>query len=199
MSVDTLGFVVFAAAMVGSPGPANMVLMTTGARFGLRAALPFVAGVALGKQLVIWPMGFGLLTLAASQPMLFIALKYASATYIVWLAWTIALGRIEPGTGRGDAPPLAAGLIVHPLNPKAWVMISTGFTGFVGAGTDALTATATIAACLLAVQIVLHPLWCWGGSRLASVVAGRPLERLLMIALASLTVASVFIVLAKGA
>ena len=63
MSVDMAGFLIFAIAMVGSPGPANMVLMTSGARFGLRRSLPFVAGVALSKQAVIWPVGFGVLTL----------------------------------------------------------------------------------------------------------------------------------------
>ncbi|MEM7644733.1 MAG: LysE family translocator, partial [Pseudomonadota bacterium] len=57
MSVAILPFAAFALSQVGTPGPANMALMATGARFGLRAALPFVAGVALGKQLIIWPIG----------------------------------------------------------------------------------------------------------------------------------------------
>lgn len=52
MSVAVATFALFAASQVGTPGPANMALLANGARFGLRAALPFVAGVALGKQLV---------------------------------------------------------------------------------------------------------------------------------------------------
>ena len=64
MGVEVFGFLIFAAAMVGTPGPANMVLLSAGARFGLRRALPFVAGVLLGKQLIIWPIGFGLMELA---------------------------------------------------------------------------------------------------------------------------------------
>ncbi|MGJ8612017.1 MAG: LysE family translocator, partial [Octadecabacter sp.] len=63
MSVAILPFLTFAASQVGTPGPANMILLTTGARFGLRRALPFVAGVALGKQLIIWPLGFGLMAI----------------------------------------------------------------------------------------------------------------------------------------
>ena len=34
-----------------------------------------MAGVALGKQLVIWPMGFGLMELAARAPWVFETLK----------------------------------------------------------------------------------------------------------------------------
>ena len=63
MGVSIFSFLVFAASQVGTPGPANMALLATGARFGLRAALPFVAGVAIGKQLIIWPIGFGLMGL----------------------------------------------------------------------------------------------------------------------------------------
>ena len=53
MGVAAASFLVFAASQVGTPGPANMALLATGARYGFRAALPFVAGVALGKQLVL--------------------------------------------------------------------------------------------------------------------------------------------------
>ncbi|MEO1704619.1 MAG: LysE family translocator, partial [Pseudomonadota bacterium] len=56
-----LALMTFAASQVGTPGPANMALLATGARFGFARALPFVAGVIAGKQLLVWPLGFGLL------------------------------------------------------------------------------------------------------------------------------------------
>jgi threonine/homoserine/homoserine lactone efflux protein len=134
MSVAAGAFLIFAASQVGTPGPANMALMATGARFGFKAALPFVAGVALGKQLIIWPIGFGLMSLATTVPWLFMALKYISAAYIIWLAWKVANLRLNTKS-EAKAPGFAAGLIVHPLNPKAWAMIVGGFTAFVEPGT----------------------------------------------------------------
>ncbi|TMM54651.1 LysE family translocator [Sulfitobacter sabulilitoris] len=198
MSVALASFAVFAASQIGTPGPANMALMATGARFGFRAALPFVAGVALGKQLVIWPVGFGLMELAGRMPMLFEALKWLSAAYIVWLAWKVANLRLSTSGEAGTPPGFAAGLVVHPLNPKAWAMIVAGFTGFVGPGTTALAATATIAAVLLTCQLFLHPLWTFAGDRIASTVAGTRAEPYLMWTLAALTVASVLFVLFGG-
>ena len=59
-----LSFIPFAFSQVATPGPANMAMMATGARFGFRAALPFVAGVILGKQLIIWPIGYGIMEYA---------------------------------------------------------------------------------------------------------------------------------------
>lgn len=195
MSVAVSSFVVFAASQIGTPGPANMAMMGTGARFGFRAALPFVAGVALGKQFVIWPVGFGLMELSARAPWVFEVLKYASAAYIIWLAWKIANLRLGQGRDMGTPPGFVAGLIVHPLNPKAWAMIVSGFTSFVGPGTPPLNATLTIAAILLALQIILHPLWTLAGDRIARTLAGSPAEPYLMWTLAALTVASVLFVL----
>ncbi|WP_394196754.1 LysE family translocator [Litoreibacter albidus] len=197
MSVAAASFAIFAASQVGTPGPANMALLATGARYGLRRAMPFVFGVALGKQLIIWPVGFGLMQLADSAPWLFEALKWASALYIIWLAWRVANLRLNTNT-EAKAPGFAAGLIVHPLNPKAWAMVTAGFTAFTTADTPSLEATVTIALILLGLQLVLHPIWTYGGERIARSVAGRPAEKYLMWTLAALTVASVLFVLFAG-
>jgi threonine/homoserine/homoserine lactone efflux protein len=191
MSVAILPFLAFATAQVGTPGPANMVLLATGARYGLRRALPFVAGVALGKQLIIWPLGFGLLALQGDYPFVFQSLKWISLAYILWLAYRVAGMRLKVGEADGLPPGFLAGLIVHPLNPKAWGMITTGFTTFVIAGTPPLQATATIAICLLGLQLLLHPIWTYAGQWIAAGLAGKPGEKYLMWTLAGLTVASV--------
>lgn len=199
MSVAAGAFLIFAASQVGTPGPANMALMATGARYGFKAALPFVTGVALGKQLIIWPIGFGLMEIIAAVPLLFNSLKYISAAYIIWLAWKVANLRLNTDQSAAQAPGFAAGLIVHPLNPKAWAMVVGGFTAFVESGTSTLYATAVIAACLLACQIVLHPIWTFAGHKIAQTVAGTRAEAYLMWTLAALTVASVLFVLFGGA
>ena len=198
MSVAAASFALFAASQVGTPGPANMALLATGARFGFRAALPFVAGVALGKQFVIWPVGFGLMELADRVPGLFEFLKWASVAYICWLAWKVANLKLTAGQAAEKPPGFLAGLLVHPLNPKAWAMNVAGFTGFVAAGTPALHATATIAAIFLACQFVLHPVWTFAGDRIAAAVAGTRNETYLMRTLAAATVLSVLFVLFGG-
>ncbi|MEM9428154.1 MAG: LysE family transporter [Pseudomonadota bacterium] len=190
--IDLIGLALLGVAMIASPGPANMVLMTAGAEFGLRRALPFVFGVAMGKQLVIWPVGLGLLAATASLPGLATALAFLSAAYLLWLAWRIAGARIV--AVRARPPRFAAGLVVHPLNPKAWALVTSAF-GVYAAGAPPLLGTLIVALTFLAIQLVFHPLWCWGGARLAHAVAGTQAERALMICLAALTVASVVVVL----
>lgn len=198
MSIALLPLIIFVAAQVGTPGPANMALLATGARFGLRGALPFVAGVVMGKQLIIWPIGFGLMQLAETAPLVFDILKYASACYIIWLAWKVANLRLDAKGAEAAAPGFAAGLIVHPLNPKAWAMIVTSFTTFVDSDVPSLMATATVAAVLMGCQVLMHPIWTLAGDAIARTVAGTRWEPYLMYTLAALTVASVLSVVFAG-
>ena len=198
MSVGIISFAAFAFSQVATPGPANMAMLATGARYGFRAALPFVAGVVLGKQLIIWPIGFGLMSLADQLPLLFVLLKYVSAAYIIWLAWRVANMRLSVNSDTANAPGFVAGLWVHPLNPKAWAMIVAGFTNFVDPGTATLTATAIIALSLMVIQIICHPVWTFFGDRIAKLLIGTPSERYLMWCLAALTVAFVGYALMNG-
>ena len=193
-----LSFTLFALSQVGTPGPANMVLLSTGAKYGLKKAIPFVVGVIFGKQLIIWPIGFGLIGVISNMPMVFAFLKILSAAYILWLSYKIANLRLDIKDLSGTPPGFFAGLMVHPLNPKAWGMVITGYTSFISNEMSILSAILTISIILLFTQIVLHPLWCWGGQRLALLVKGKTHERYLMWILASLTLISVFYALSQG-
>lgn len=198
MSIAIVPLIIFAASQIGTPGPANMALLTSGAQFGLRRSIPFIAGVALGKQLIIWPIGLGLLGIGANIPAALNILKWLSLAVILWLAWRIAWMRLQPGSETGRPFTFFLGLLVHPFNPKAWAMIIAAFTTFIGSETDPIWATCVVAATLLGLQVILHPIWAWGGERIAAVVAGTAAERGLMIFLAALTVASVIYALFLG-
>ena len=189
-----LSFIPFAFSQVATPGPANMAMLATGARFGFRAALPFVAGVILGKQLIIWPIGYGIMEVASQIPILFEILKFLSALYIIWLAWRVANMRLSSGEPSVDAPGFWSGLLVHPLNPKAWAMILVGFTNFVDSDTTTFYATLYIAASLLIIQIICHPIWTLFGDRIAKFIIGKKYERVFMWFLALVTV--IFVLMA---
>ena len=189
-----LSFIPFAFSQVATPGPANMAMMATGARFGFSAALPFVVGVILGKQLIIWPIGYGIMEVASQVPLLFEILKFLSALYIIWLAWRVANMRLSSGEPSVDAPGFWSGLLVHPLNPKAWAMILVGFTNFVESDTTTFYATLYIAASLLIIQIICHPIWTLFGDRIAKFIIGKKYERVFMWFLALITV--IFVLMA---
>ena len=189
-AIDWTGLLLFAAVMVGTPGPANMVMMASGAAFGARASLPLLAGVILGKQVIIWPLGLGIMGgLDASGPV-FQALRWASVAYILYLAWRIAGSRIVRAEAGATPPGFVSGLVVHPLNPKAWAMIVGVFTTFVGPAGDPIAVTLTAALAFLGLQLVAQPLWMLAGVEIARHVAGTAREVWLLRGLALVMLAS---------
>ena len=45
MVLSLFHFLLFAFSQIATPGPANMIMLSTGAKYGFRNALPFVSGV----------------------------------------------------------------------------------------------------------------------------------------------------------
>lgn len=113
----------FAAASVFTPGPNNLMLMTSGANYGLRRSVPHMTGVAYGLPLMVIPVGLGVMQLFDMWPLSYTLLKIASVGYMLWLAWKIAHAA-APQEREATGKPLtflqAAGF--QWVNPKAWSM-----------------------------------------------------------------------------
>jgi threonine/homoserine/homoserine lactone efflux protein len=79
-------------AFVGSitPGPNNAMLLSSGLTYGFRRTVPHIAGISLGCAAMLVLAGFGFGAAFAAVPVLYQALRYVSAAYLLWLAWSIA-------------------------------------------------------------------------------------------------------------
>ena len=153
------GFIVL---MVSTPGPANMVLMAAGASHGFLKLVPFQLGVLLGKLAMNVAIALGFGTFLIGNPMVSSALAYASAglfAFLVLRGWTPKEADAKDAGNYG----FTLGLIVHPLNPKAWTMTTLAFTQFSGPFETAFELYALIPLSFLAVQVVFHSLWCMAG------------------------------------
>jgi len=83
-------FVLITAILIISPGPIVTLVIATGARHGVRAALATVAGTSLGNGVLISAIAFGLSWVLNNSAFLFEILRWAGAAYLVWLgiqAW----------------------------------------------------------------------------------------------------------------
>ena len=118
-----IAFVGFAVVTLFSPGPNNMMLMASGANFGLRRTVPHLLGVALGFPLMVALMGLGIDRLFIRWPALVPVMQVASFAYMVWLAWKIAHAS-APKSALADARPMTflQAAAFQWVNPKAWAM-----------------------------------------------------------------------------
>ena len=115
----------FVAAATPGPGIAAIVARVLGK--GLRGAVAFSTGVAMGD--IVW-LSFaigGLAMLAQSFQPLFLAVKYLGAAYLLFLAWKMwtapAMDPTATGDQRSDTPLrlFLGGLSVTLGNPKVMI------------------------------------------------------------------------------
>ncbi|MGB2320474.1 MAG: LysE family translocator, partial [Candidatus Puniceispirillum sp.] len=157
----------FVAFMVGTPGPANLILMLAGVRQGLRQCVGFILGLIFGKIVLNLFIGFGFGLVLVKAPNWQMLLSYVSAGYMIWLAlksWPASDVDTNNDEPAQDHFRFRNGLFVHPLNPKAWVMCVLAWGKFAPALGDfsvqLLVVILTFAIC----QLCLHSLWCWLGT-----------------------------------
>jgi threonine/homoserine/homoserine lactone efflux protein len=119
-----LALALFCTVTLFTPGPNNLMLMASGLNFGFRRGGPHLLGVVLGFALMVLVVGLGLGAVFEAWPPLYVALKYAGAVYMVYLAWKIAVSRPPaPGAEPAGKPiGFIEAAAFQWVNPKAWVM-----------------------------------------------------------------------------
>jgi len=158
--------------MIGSPGPANMALMAAGATYGYRRSIPFLLGTNSGFFLVGVGVAAGLGTLFELFPAMRITFLILSAAYIIYLAYKIAFQ--APNSGQGNAKAgYWSGVLIHPLNPKAWAMLITAYAQFSTPTLDPLVQFLIIQSIFQILGLILNSMWCYGGDLLNRLVSSR--------------------------
>jgi len=126
-----------AFALVASitPGPVNIVALSSGARFGLRASQRHVAGATLGFVLLLVLMGLGLHELLQQWPALTQVVQWAGVAFLLYMAFKLAAdnGHVQ-ASESAQAPSMLYGAIMQWLNPKAWLACVAGMGAFVADG-----------------------------------------------------------------
>jgi threonine/homoserine/homoserine lactone efflux protein len=120
----------FALVSSGSPGPNNIMLMSSGTNFGIKKSIPHALGVNLGFGLMIILVGTGLMEIFNIFPFLKVALKYVSITYLIYLSFKIASAcpAVEETKKASKPFTFIQAALFQWINPKAWTMALTAIT-----------------------------------------------------------------------
>ncbi|MBL3607633.1 LysE family translocator [Rhodovulum sulfidophilum] len=180
-----------AFALVASitPGPNNLMLMASGANFGLRRTLPHILGVALGFVAMIVLVGLGAMRAFEAWPMLRVMLTWFGAAYLVWLAWKIARAAPpEPGAAPGRPMTFLQAAAFQWVNPKGWTMALAALTLY--APGQKPTAVLLVAGAFAAASVPSTGLWTILGTRIRLLLSRPARLRLFNRAMALLLLAS---------
>ena len=176
----------FCAAIVlflALPGPGTFTLITSTAQGGMRSGSAALLGVIVGDQVLLWLAVAGVAALLAANPLVFQAVQYGGAAYLVWLGLRLIFAKpgsggpihIEPNHYARQA------FLITLLNPKAIVFYMAFFPLFIDPVSHRGAVTfATMAMTIAAITAVYGVLLCFFAQAVsAQVRANRTLARAL--------------------
>lgn len=158
-----LSMAAFALAASITPGPVNIVALSSGAQYGFRASQRHVAGATLGFVLLLVLMGLGLHQALELWPSMTRVVQWAGVAFLLFMAWKLATddGQLN-ASEAGRAPSMLYGAVMQWLNPKAWLACVAGMGAFVADGETRLVwqfAAVYLVICYLSVGC-----WAYAGT-----------------------------------
>ena len=189
---------VFCFVSAITPGPNNLMLLTSGVNFGFRRTIPHMLGVGLGFALMVGLVGVGLDATFTRFPALLPIMRYAGVAYMLWLAAKLALaGPVGDAEYSGNPLGFFGAAAFQWINPKAWVIAVSALTAY--AVSENYAHTVVIVA--LVFGLVTMPCiaaWVLFGTAMRRVLSNPRFVRPFNIAMALLLVASIVPVLTEG-
>ena len=127
-----LAFLMFAFVASVTPGPNNLMLLSSGVNFGFRRTIPHMFGIGIGFTVMVALVGFGLGEILTRSPAIYTALKFGGGAYMLWLAVNLALsGPLGPRGAEVGAPlTFLQAAAFQWVNPKGWTMAVTAAAAY---------------------------------------------------------------------
>jgi threonine/homoserine/homoserine lactone efflux protein len=159
-----ISFVAAICLLLITPGPGVLSVAGVGSAFGYRSGFRYMAGLFVGTNLVALCVVTGLAAILLAEPIVRTILLWASVTYLLYLAVRIAFsGRKISFSPALKRPGIVDGIALQMLNPKAYVVNTTLFTGFPLFPSAFGAEIATKFLIVNTIWILVHISWLWAG------------------------------------
>jgi threonine/homoserine/homoserine lactone efflux protein len=188
-----IAFVLFATVMFFTPGPNNIMLLSSGLTYGFRPTIPHIAGITVGFAFMVGAVGLGLGTIFITFPVLQTILKYAGVVYLIYLAAAIAMsGPVTADQDNRRGPMTFWGAAMFQwVNAKGWVMVIGTITAYAAISPYPWNIAIQVGLSLL-LGAVSCTAWALFGSALRPVLTSPRAVRAFNIVMAVLLLASLY-------
>ena len=184
----------FVMAMSYTPGPNNLMVMSSSALFGVRRTLPHWVGMNLGFNIMLVAAIFGLGELVERFPVLLIAVKIGGAIWLAWMSWLFAQAAIWPlpadqrkaGKTRTRPFRLHEAALFQWVNPKAMMMTVSAAGAYVALADSAPERAAIMVATFLVFGAPAGLAWMFAGGAIRRFMDDPRWARILNAAIAGI-------------
>ena len=123
---------VSACATTFTPGPNNILLLSSTSTFGFRRCRPLLLGIWVGLITVMLICGFGCAALGELVPQIVPVAKYVGAAYVLYLAYKTFIRKTGSGTADASQPLTCGnGFLLQFLNIKILMLGIAFYSGYI--------------------------------------------------------------------
>lgn len=183
---------VFTLSTAISPGPNNIMLLSSGLTFGFRKTVPHILGIIIGFPFMVFLVGIGLGSIFEKFPIILSVLKVVGIIYLFSMAYKIANNRSSIEVQKKSRPfTFLQSASFQWVNPKAWIMGITAISVFVTSQEDSLTQVLIISLIYMISGVFSSSTWAVGGVVLNRFITNKKMVGKLNIVMAILIISSV--------
>lgn len=189
-----LSIATFTMSTVMSPGPNNIMLLSSGLTFGYKKTMPHMFGIILGFPLMVLIIGLGLGALFERFPIVLKVLKIIGILYLFWMAYKIARNTSSYEIGeenKSKSFTFMQSVLFQWVNPKAWIMAITSISVFVSSDENSMFQVVLIAIIYFLSLCISSNIWAFGGILLKKFIRNSKSVQKVNIIMALLLVVSV--------
>ncbi len=132
-----LAYILTILALMSTPGPSHLLMLSNSASNGLRRSLATTAGDLTANMLQMLAAGLGLSALIMAAPKALIIIKILGVCYLAWLGIRMVVKSFAPRRAAASAARTSLtslwlqGFITSATNPKAIVFFAALFPQFI--------------------------------------------------------------------
>jgi threonine/homoserine/homoserine lactone efflux protein len=176
-----LGFALISLGIVLTPGPNMIYLISRSITQGRAAGIVSLGGVALGFVFYMLCAAFGITALLFAVPYAYDALRFAGATYLLWLAWQALKpnGRspfqVKKLQTDGPRKLFAMGFVTNLLNPKIAMLYLALLPQFIDPAVGSvLTQSLALGAIQIVISVSVQAMIALAAGSIATFLGSRP-------------------------
>ncbi len=188
-----LAIFIFGVSTGITPGPNNIMLMTSGMNFGIKRSIPHVLGICVGFPVMIILIGLGFSIVFEKFPILHEVIKILGLVYLLYLSWLIANASPDKLESKESKPfTFLQAALFQWVNPKAWVVATSSISAYTTLEGNIYSQVLIIAISFFFAAIIATSTWLVFGKGIKQILQSAKQQRIFNISMAALLVASVF-------
>jgi len=177
-----------------SPGPTNIILLSSVLNFGYKKTVPFMLANVISYPLMMLAIGLGVGLFLTQNQSIMTILKVVGISYLCWMAYKIAKDSSSYDTSDSkEIQPFTfwQGFIYPWINPKAWIVNTSAISIFVTSSENSLMQVGVIVLFILLAMIITVYAWSIGGIILKRFINNKKFIKRVNLVMACLLISSI--------